>query len=80
MLDEEEEFGDTYQAIIWSLSQIGGEDVRTYLETLLDEANDDEMVELIEDALLNLDFTEDSEGFDLIAYDADEETKKGKNK
>jgi HEAT repeat protein len=80
MLEEEEEFGDIYQAIIWSLSQIGGEDVRPYLQTLLGEADDDEMAELIEDALQNLDFTEDLEGFDLIAYDADDEPKKGKKK
>lgn len=72
MLDEEED-DEVLEAIIWSLSQIGGEDVRTYLQALLDAAEDDDLVEFIEDALTNLSFTEDLEGFDLMAYDPDDE-------
>jgi len=72
MLDEEED-DDVLEAIIWSLSQIGGEDVRTYLQALLDAAEDDDLIEFIEDALANLSFTEDLEGFDLMAYDPDDE-------
>lgn len=69
---EEEDDDEVLQAIIWSLSQIGGEDVRTYLQTLLDEAEDDEMIEFLEDALLNLSFTEDNEAFDLLALDPED--------
>ncbi|HEY3312778.1 MAG TPA: HEAT repeat domain-containing protein [Anaerolineales bacterium] len=70
----EEEFDDdVFQAIIWSLSQIGGEDVRTYLETLLADAEDDDLIEYIEDALANLSFTEDMEEFDMLAVDPDDE-------
>ena len=72
MLDEEDD-SEVLEAIIWSLSQIGGEDVRTYLLALLDASEDDDLIEFIEDALTNLSFTEDLEGFDLMAYDPDDE-------
>jgi HEAT repeat protein len=72
MLDDEED-EDVFQAVIWSLSQIGGEDVRTYLQALLDVAEDDEAIEYLEDALANLSFTEDMENFDLLAVDPDDD-------
>jgi len=60
-------------AAIWSLSQIGGEDVRIYLQNLLDKVeDDDDQAALLEEALDNLAFTEDMAIFDLLAYDADE--------
>jgi HEAT repeat protein len=71
MLSEEEE-PDITSAVIWSLSQIGGEDVRTYLENLLDQTEDDEQIEFLEDALDNLAFTEDLDRFDLLAFDPEE--------
>jgi HEAT repeat protein len=72
MLGEEE--NDTIlSAAIWSLSQIGGEDVRTYLENLLDQIEDDEQIAFLEEALDNLAFTEDLERFDLLAFDPDED-------
>jgi HEAT repeat protein len=70
---EDETDDDVFQAIIWSLSQIGGEDVRTYLEALLAEAEDDEQIEYLEEAISNLSFTEDMEQFDLLAIDPDDE-------
>jgi hypothetical protein len=70
---EDEADDDVFQAIIWSLSQIGGEDVRTYLQALLAEAEDDEQVDFIDEALTNLSFTEDMEEFDLLAFDPDVE-------
>src|SRR5215208_5763996 len=75
MLGEEEE-PSILSAVIWSLSQIGGEDVRTYLENLLDQLEDDEQIAFMEEALDNLAFTEDLERFDLLAFDpnADELT------
>jgi HEAT repeat protein len=73
MLGEEED-DEIVSAIIWSLSQIGGEDVRTYLESLLDQLEeDDEQITFLEEALDNLAFTEDLERFDLLAIDPDDE-------
>lgn len=72
MLGEEEDPA-VLSAIIWSLSQIGGEDVRTYLENLLDQLEDDEQIAFIEEALDNLAFTEDLDRFDLLAFDPDDE-------
>ncbi|HSL45654.1 MAG TPA: HEAT repeat domain-containing protein [Anaerolineales bacterium] len=72
MLGEEED-PVILSAIIWSLSQIGGEDVRTYLENLLDQLEDDEQIAFMEEALDNLAFTEDLDRFDLLAVDPDDE-------
>lgn len=70
MLGEEED--DTIlSSVIWSLSQIGGEDVRTYLENLLDQIEDEDQVAFLEEALDNLAFTEDLERFDLFSFDPD---------
>jgi HEAT repeat protein len=74
MLGEEED-ADILSAVIWSLSQIGGEDVRTYLENLLDQLEDDEQIAFLEEALDNLAFTEDLDRFDLLAFDPDDELK-----
>src|SRR6266542_2690031 len=63
MLGEEED-ETVLSAIIWSLSQIGGEDVRTYLESLLDRLEDEDQIAFLEEALDNLAFTEDLERFD----------------
>lgn len=70
----EEEFDDAVSgAVIWSLSQIGGEDVRLYLQNLLDKVeDDDEQAAFLEEALDNLIFTDDMSSFDLLAPDADE--------
>jgi HEAT repeat protein len=72
MLSEEED-ADILSAVIWSLSQIGGEDVRTYLENLLDQLEDDEQIAFLEEALDNLAFTEDLDRFDLLAFDPEAE-------
>ena len=70
---EEEEDDEITAAAIWSLSQVGGEDVRVYIENLIDLADDDEQVEFLEEALDNLVFTEEMSRFDLMSYDPDEE-------
>jgi len=69
---ESEDNGEIMTAAIWSLSQIGGEDVGTYLENLLDQTEDDELIEFLEEALDNLAFTEDLDRFELMAFDPDE--------
>ncbi|HEX9014033.1 MAG TPA: HEAT repeat domain-containing protein [Anaerolineaceae bacterium] len=67
----EEPDEDVQMAAVWSLSQIGGEGVRGLLERLLEESDDDEIADFIENALDNLTFTEDMQGFDMIDIDAD---------
>ena len=69
---EEEENGEVMSAVIWSLSQIGGEDVRTYLEALFDQTEDEELGAFLEEALDNLAFTEDLDRFELMSFDPDE--------
>lgn len=70
---EEEEDDEITAAAVWSLSQVGGEDVRVYIENLIDLAEDKEQVEFLEEALDNLVFTEEMNRFDLMSYDADDE-------
>src|SRR5262249_27261425 len=72
MLGEEED-DQFLSSVIWSLSQIGGEDVRTYLENLLDQIEDDDQIAFLEEALDNLAFTEDLDRFDLLAFDPEDE-------
>jgi len=76
MLAEGEEVDEITNAAIWSLSQIGGEDVRTFLEALLDqtEEEDEEQVSFLEEALDNLSFTEDLDRFELMAIDPEDLT------
>ena len=68
---EEEDEDAVSSAAIWSLSQIGGEDVRLYIQNLLDAAEEDDVVEFLEDALENLDFTDEMEKFDLLSVEPD---------
>ncbi len=70
---EEEEEDEITSAAIWSLSQVGGEDARVYLENLLDAAQDSADIEFIEEALDNLDFTDEQDHFDLLSIDPDEQ-------
>ncbi len=74
VLEEEEEDNIT-SAAIWSLSQIGGEDVRVYIENLLDLAEEDEDVEFLEEALDNVEFTDELNRFDLLSIDPEERTR-----
>ena len=46
--------------------------MRPYLENLLDQTEDEDIIAYLEDALENLDLTEDLEKFDLLAVDEDE--------
>ncbi len=72
---ETEDNEDVYRAIIWSLSQIGGEDVQIVLYNLADATPDDDLAEFIEEALENLTFTDDLSRYDLLAIDPDEPEK-----
>jgi len=68
---EDDDDDDVTSAVIWSLSQIGGEDARTYIENLLDQTEDEEQIEFLEEALENLAFTEDLDRFDLLNFEPD---------
>jgi len=65
------------RAIIWSLSQIGGENVRAALEYLIEiseeEDEDSDSIEFIEAALENLEFNEGLLFPDLFDFDLDDE-------
>jgi hypothetical protein len=59
LLDDELQDEEVRTAAIWSLSQIGGEEVRETLEMILEETEDEDEIEILENALDNLSFTED---------------------
>ncbi len=73
LLDDEEETEEVAAAAIWSLSQIGGDETRTYLVGLADQTDDEELSDLLEEAIENLDFMEDLNRFDLFALDDDDD-------
>jgi HEAT repeat protein len=72
MIEEPDEVTDEVRtAAIWSLSQIGGEDVRALIENLIDESEDDDVTEYLESALENLEFTDGFPLFDMFDFDKD---------
>jgi HEAT repeat protein len=63
---------ELHNTIIWSLSQIGGESVRSALEFMLEmaeEDEDDEEIEVLEEALENLEFNEGMQFFEMFDFD-----------
>ncbi len=78
LLDDEHQDSEIRAAIYWSLSQIGGDDVREILEEHLEKAEDDDEIGVLEDALDNLTFTEDTglERYGLLDFDRLGETDK----
>lgn len=59
MLAEEIEDSRIRQAVIWSLSQIGGKGVQEILTELMDQTEDEEEADFIEEAMGNLVINED---------------------
>jgi len=47
---------ETYKAVLWSLSQIGGKNVREIFQYLLENADTEDEIDTIEYAIENLDF------------------------
>ena len=68
MIEEGMDHNDVRSATIWSLSQIGGPDVRETLEELLENTEDDEEAEIIEQALENLVFTDGFDRFGMFDF------------
>jgi HEAT repeat protein len=74
MLEEPEELDEDIRlAVVWSLSQIGGQNVRDVLETVLENTEDEEEAEYIENALDNLSFSEGSGLFGLLDLDHEDD-------
>jgi hypothetical protein len=72
MLEEGIDDDDIYFAVIWSLSKIGGRGVRQAIEISLEDAEDPEEIRLLEEALENLDFTEQVNSFDMMYIDEED--------
>jgi len=72
MLEAGIEDEDIFQAAIWSLSKIGGQGVRGLIEASLENAEDEEEELFLEEALENLDFTEQVNSFDLMNFDEED--------
>lgn len=66
LLEEANGNADLRYQIIWALSKIGGDSVYETLQDLLDHAEDDEEIEVLELALENLEFTDDNATLDII--------------
>jgi len=66
LLEDEDEDNDIRRAILWSLSQIGGEDVREKLEEILKTTPDSEEEDFLEEALENIDLTNEMASFKLL--------------
>jgi HEAT repeat protein len=73
MLEKGVDDDEVRMAVVWSLSKIGGEKVRDTLEQMLEETDDEDEVELIEEALENLYFTEGFDQFTMFDFDSDDE-------
>jgi len=71
----EREFDNTElrREAVWALSQIGGEGVEKAFERLLERLDDDEDIDLVEEAMDVLTFTEDKEIFSLMDLGLDED-------
>ncbi len=73
MLQSGIEDDELRMAVIWSLSEIGGEHVRDVLENLLDQTEDDEEADFLQEALDNLFLTEGLDSFEMFDFQAQDE-------
>jgi len=72
ILEEGTDDNDLYFAAIWSLTKIGGKDVRALIEMNLEETDDLEEIQFLEEALENLDFTEQTNLFGMMFVEEDD--------
>ena len=72
LLEEGTEDDDLYFAAIWSLTKIGGRGVRDLIEMSLDETDDPDEIEFLEEALENLNFTEQINLFDMLYVEGED--------
>ena len=64
---------DLKAALVWSLSQIGGDGVQEALDQLYDETEDDDEAEYIEEAIDNLQFTDSGGDLTMMGLPLDED-------
>jgi hypothetical protein len=67
----EDDDQDVHMAAIWALSQVGGEGVRSTLENMLEVTEDEDEANQIDNALENLDFTEEMRDLVLLEIPED---------
>ena len=72
LLEEGTDDDDLYFAAIWSLTKIGGDGVRSLIEMSLEETEDPDEIQFLEEALENLDFTEQMNMFDMMYVEKDD--------
>lgn len=72
LLEEGTDDNDLYFAAIWSLTKIGGEGVRQLIEMNLEETDDLDEITFLEEALENLEFTEQVNLFDMMYIEEDD--------
>lgn len=70
LLEDEIEPSELRMALIWSLSQIGGQEAKAKLEALMDESQDDDEIALLDKALENMELSSTSSGLDLLDIEA----------
>lgn len=58
---------------IWALGEIGGDDARELLQNLLEDTDDEELAEIIDDALANTELMDGIADFSLLGLDDDDE-------
>ena len=71
MLNQEYKNEELRHELVWALSQIGGEGIEAAFYRLMDRIDDEEELALIEDALDELNFTNDKSIFELMNVDID---------
>jgi HEAT repeat protein len=69
----EDEDQQVSEAAIWSLGQVGGEVARQALTQLLDQAEDEDMRDFIDEAMENLELTNDVAEFALLEFGPDDD-------
>ena len=73
MIDEGIDDENIFQAAIWSLTKIGGSGIRVMIENFLEETDDLDEIQFLEEALENLNFTEQVSLFDMMNIDEDDD-------
>ncbi|PKO02118.1 MAG: hypothetical protein CVU43_09505 [Chloroflexi bacterium HGW-Chloroflexi-5] len=68
MVEEEDFDSEIRLAAIWSLSQIGGREVKDKLQELLRDSDSEEEIEWLEKALENLEISSSSDGLNFLNF------------
>lgn len=66
LLEIEEEVTDLRLALIWSISQIGGQEAKARLEALAEESQDDDEIDMLDKALENIEIGSLGGDLDLL--------------